>query len=126
MSKWRTMRGVHGSTVYRKDNRIVATKKVPINIVELLKTKNEVDDTLIPDSPNLKPCIFCGEHSKFERILDMQTVYLCSEHYYSKTIGQVAHKLRRIPDERNEQAQEGFQENVSEKNEEGEGILVAA
>lgn len=94
MSVYKRYPGLNGSWLYRRDGRICKTIEVPVNVVELLKTQEEVDDEGLPESPGLRPCIFCGEHSKLQRMLNSQTVYLCNEHYYSKTIGQVAEKIR--------------------------------
>lgn len=79
--------------MYKMDRKFVSVKNIPANIVELLNTNKEVDDTDLPPAPMYRGCIFCDKHSKLQRTVNLQTVYLCDEHYYDKTIGQVAQQL---------------------------------
>lgn len=50
----------------------------------------------LPDNPKpeVRVCFFCGEGCKHSRFINLQTIYLCDDHYYSKTVGQIAQKMR--------------------------------
>ena len=74
--------------------RMVAKEKIPANIYELLRTQNEVDDANLPLEAAWRECIFCGEHATKQRLLNLQTVDLCDEHYLNKSIGRIAQRLR--------------------------------
>jgi hypothetical protein len=86
-----------GTVRYRDKtkNVFVSTKTIPANVMELLRYRDEVDDTDLPSAPAFRKCIYCDSHSKYERFINLQTVYLCDEHYYSKSIGQVAQQLNK-------------------------------
>ena len=46
----------------------------------------------------LKPeriCIFCGAFGKIERFINRQTIYLCTNDYQAKTIGEIAEQMRK-------------------------------
>lgn len=51
-----------------------------------------------PDEPRKDPkaCIFCGVHSRFTRFVNLQTIYLCDNHYYDVNIGKCAQRLREL------------------------------
>lgn len=55
----------------------------------------EIDDLdLNLDVPD-KNCLFCGEpNCKLTRLLNTEIIYLCDEHYYSKSLGQIAQHIR--------------------------------
>lgn len=73
----------------------IAKKNIPANIFrELEAGKEAVDDEGMQLEGNVKECIFCGQVCKWSRIVNMQTIYLCEEHYYDKTIGQIAQRMR--------------------------------
>jgi hypothetical protein len=41
-----------------------------------------------------KQCIFCGQYAKYTRFINLQTIAICEEHYYSTTVGQTAQRIR--------------------------------
>lgn len=97
MSIWRAMPGIHNSIRYVRNNKVVKTKDVPAGIKVLLETHDRVDDEQYTESELTyigKRCIFCHEPYKYERLLNQQSVALCAEHYYSKSMGQIAEQLR--------------------------------
>ena len=83
-----------GTVRYRLNNRFIAKTKVPVDIIELLETEKTVGETAPTTTENFKPCLFCGQHGKYTRSVNMQTVVLCEEHYYSETIGKIVQHLR--------------------------------
>ena len=97
----------------------------PASFQSIKKTAETGDDTLVltnlnetgpqvaPVSPpaeqtveapvkiqvELKPeriCIFCGAFGKIERFINRQTIYLCTNDYQAKTIGEIAEQMRKI------------------------------
>lgn len=76
--------GKHGIR-YIKDGQFIAKAKL---------TNEDLDELYEAAKPDPKGCLFCGIPSRLTRFLDMQTVYLCEEHYHAKSIGNIAHKLR--------------------------------
>jgi hypothetical protein len=95
MATYTKVVGGDGTARYKK-NKIKFVKKidVPLAVIEALKTEKEVDDTGLNTTIKFRKCICCDEHGKHERFLNGQTVYLCEEDYYSKSIGQVAQHIR--------------------------------
>lgn len=43
-----------------------------------------------------KNCIFCGKFTTWHRFVNLQSVAVCDEHYYSKSTGETVEKLREI------------------------------
>lgn len=41
-----------------------------------------------------KLCLFCGAFTNTKRFVNLQTIAVCEEHYYSTTIGQIAQKMK--------------------------------
>ena len=68
---------------YMKDNRFIAKDKIPEE--ELAKLEEPVNE---------KRCIFCGMGTNMCRTVDSKIVYVCEQHYYDTTIGQIAQQLR--------------------------------
>lgn len=100
MSKFTTMKGPHNSLRYKKDGKMIAAKEVPENILQVLQHNpifNEEDEPVRTD----KSCIFCGTHSNLTRVVNLQTVALCDEHYYSQTLGTIAQHLKEKSDGEN-------------------------
>jgi len=96
MAIYTKSKGLRNSTVYRKDHLFIKASNVPAAVMEAFKTKTSVDDTNLDTGIKFRECIFCGEHSKHERLINGRTVYLCTEDYYAKTIGQVAEQLNKM------------------------------
>lgn len=93
MSKFTTMKGPHNSLRYKKDGKMISPKEIPENILQVLQHNpvfNEEDEPVRTD----KACIFCGTHSNLTRVVNLQVVSLCTDHYYSETIGKIAQHLR--------------------------------
>lgn len=82
---------------YMKDGKFVSKATIPANIYVELEGKepgNVVDDTDVKPEAPVKECIFCGKVTKLSRFLNMQTIPLCEEHYYSETTGRVVQKYK--------------------------------
>lgn len=77
--KLETKKGVR----WLKDGKLISVKNVPQE--ELDKCDKAVFDE--------KHCLFCGVPAKLTRYLNMQTVVLCEQHYYSETLGKIAQEL---------------------------------
>lgn len=84
-----------GATIYIKDRRPTKTADVPGNIVTLLETQAEVDDTQLNtiEKP-YKKCIFDGMATKLYRVANGQTLDVCEEHYHNCTLGQLVQQAR--------------------------------
>lgn len=86
--------GPKGSVRYKKDNRFVKKIDIPADIlIQLGVGMTNIDET--PKEQELTNCIFCGMFTKGYRLLNLKPVYLCTEHYYEKTLGEVAQQVRR-------------------------------
>lgn len=132
--------------------KMISVKSIPTEIVEQLQTHPEVSedsdiqlDVTVEPSDEVKLeietarqpkrlCLFCGQHAKLPRLVNLQTIYVCDTHYYEKTVGQIAQKLREIDSETHQEADEKEPENANEAHDEGknaperyeEGLLVVA
>lgn len=98
MSTWKTWK-LGKKNIYQKDGRTVKSDTVPPEVVAGLEHTNPLDDTNIPEAPIPvvdKSCVFCGMGSRMTRLVNMQTVYICDQHYYDKTIGKIAERLREL------------------------------
>lgn len=91
MPLYKKVKGPHNNVRYSKNGIFISKDKIPISVLEELTRTNVVD---VP----IKECVFCGVGCKFTRLVNLQTVYLCDEHYYSKTIGQIAQQIRENSD----------------------------
>lgn len=100
MSEYSAMIGGLGYVVYRRDKCWIKKDKIPGNILPLLKVGGPPisDDNLKIESP-LHPCVFCKAFTKTSRFINLQTIYICEEHYYSKTTGQIIQQVREQDDE---------------------------
>jgi hypothetical protein len=88
MTKYKAITGSKG-TRYLKDGKLIAKSKIP---EATLKALDEGDD-------KGKFCIFCGIPCKYERFINLQTVYVCEEHYQNKTVGQTAQRMNNEKEE---------------------------
>lgn len=95
MSEYKAELSGLGYTIYKQDHKMIKATKIPGNIFPLLKVGGPVisDEGMKLEAP-LHPCVFCKEMTKTLRLINMQTIYLCNEHYYSKTTGQVIQQVR--------------------------------
>lgn len=94
MSIYRAQKGLKGSKLYRKDGHLIKTDTVPGNIVALLETQDEVDDTNLHNEAPLKKCVFCGMGTKFYRQANGQALAVCENHYHNSTLGQTVQQAR--------------------------------
>jgi hypothetical protein len=64
-------------------------------MISVRDVPQDVVDSFTDEEPTKsdRKCVFCGEHSKYYRLVNNRSVYICNEHYYSKSLGQVAQKL---------------------------------
>lgn len=82
-----------GYVVYARDKKPVKTIAVPANIVRLLETEKEVDDTGMKLEKPYGRCLFCLKLTHLEKTVQGQTIAICEEHFYSKTTGQIAQEI---------------------------------
>lgn len=82
---YQIVKGTRG-TRYLKDGKFIAKDKIPEGVIQSLESGAKGD----------KLCLFCGKPSKLTRAYNAQPVYLCDEHYYDKTMGQIAQKAREL------------------------------
>lgn len=84
---------------YRKDNKLISVRDVPADeLMRLNKDQSEVP----PETPVQRPdpesrdknCIFCGEHTTWAKFIDLQTIPICQQHYYSESTGKIVQKMR--------------------------------
>ncbi len=86
---YKVIEGTRGKR-YMHNGKLVKTSDVPEDIIEQLKDRATVEEE--HEKVN-KSCIFCGMHGNFPRLVNNRTIYLCSQDYYDRTIGQCAQKL---------------------------------
>lgn len=83
-----------GYTVYKRDRRPCKTADVPGNIMTLLETQDEVDDTELKLEKPLNKCVFCGMFTRLSRQANGQSIDICEEHYHNSTLGQLVQQVR--------------------------------
>ncbi len=89
---YKTIEGKHG-TRYLKDGRFVKKTDIPADIlIKLGVGMTDINEQAI--GSNEHKCIFCGMATKEFRLLNSQPVYVCEEHYLTKTLGEIAQKER--------------------------------
>ncbi len=91
---------------YMKNGKFVKADLVPEEVVMQLKEHKQtmvVSDgpAVIDDGSNPIPyreCLFCGQFGTCTRFINLQTIYLCEEHYYDMdiTVGKIAEKVRKL------------------------------
>lgn len=86
MSEYKVIKMKNGFR-YTKDKKFISVKDVPGDILDKLRAE---------ETPAVveKSCIFCRAFSNLKRTVNLQTVALCEEHFYSTNIGQIAQQLR--------------------------------
>lgn len=95
MSKYKIVTRTDGSIRYMKDKKFTSKSSIPANVLRQLKPNNEVDDEGMDLEAPLKECIFCQAPTKMYRFINLQTIYICEEHYYDKTTGQIVQQLNK-------------------------------
>lgn len=90
--------GIRDSKIYMRDNKMIKKTDVPKKIFEQLNSgATEVDDSEVDTSTNVKLCVVCKSYGNLTRVVNLQTVALCEEHYYGMNIGQLAQFIREHP-----------------------------
>lgn len=81
---------------YRLGHKFIKPTDIPANVFHLLQHQSSVDVSNMKVEAPLKRCIICEQPANMTRFLNMQTVALCEEHYYSSdiTIGVIAQHVR--------------------------------
>lgn len=90
-SKQETKNGIR----YRKDGKLYSVNNIPLNILEILQTQPEYDGTPVPEK-EVRTCIFCGTETTWSRMVNLESAYLCKDHYYSVNLGKLAQKQREL------------------------------
>lgn len=80
---------------YRRDGLLFSVNNIPLNILEILQTQSEYNDTPIPEK-DVHTCIFCGTETTWGRMVNLETLFLCKDHYYSENLGKLAQKQRKL------------------------------
>lgn len=99
MSDYRKIK-VRNGFRYLYNNRLVKKESVPVSVLEQLETQDTVPEPVTETvtqeiQPEVdKSCIFCGQHSTSSRFINLQTIFICEEHYYTTNVGQIAQKMR--------------------------------
>lgn len=81
---------------YMRDGKFTSVKEVPEGLLAVMEPGKEYTMADIYTGPPVKECLFCGATAKLTRAVNMQTVYLCDEHYYSENVGKIAGRLKEL------------------------------
>ncbi len=74
--------------------KFIKAENIPPDVMIRLENEDKVPTIALAVS---KECIFCGVGDcRLTRAINSQTIYLCGEHYYDKTIGKVAQRLKEL------------------------------
>lgn len=124
MAQYRKKVTKKGTQLFYRDNERVSKMDIPLGIRRKLQAQTRATDDLEPPYPPTKAelrkerdaqraeearlapppekeCIYDGTEAKLSRSVNGEMVYLCDEHYYSKSLGQVAQQLREVRSEGN-------------------------
>lgn len=93
MATYTKKNGPRGRFLYFKDGKMISVKDIPEDIVDKLPLNGEYEEKEVV-APTVRKCIFCGNHATESRFVDLQTIYLCEEDYYHKTIGEISQILK--------------------------------
>ncbi len=74
---------------YRADGKLVSVRDVPVE--ELARLNEDVSVEREPRS-----CLFCGGPARYQRLVELQTIDICDQHYYSETVGSIVHKMKEL------------------------------
>lgn len=86
--------GARGRKLYFHNGKMISQKDVPEEVMAKLLFSDQIEETMIaPPEPD-KVCIVCGEHGDKTRFVNLQTVVLCEEHYYSMTMGKIVQHMK--------------------------------
>ena len=93
---YKKTKGPKGRSLYFKDGKLVSVKSIPSDILLKLDEQGKYDAEA-PPQPIQRPersCIFDGKPATKQRFVNLQTVYLCEDCYYDKTVGKITERLR--------------------------------
>lgn len=119
MAQYRKKVTKKGSQLFYRDGERVSKTDIPRTIRKILQDRTKTSDDLQPPYPPtaaeirqqkqaeaaeaaktaaapVKQCIFDGEETDIHRTVNGEMVYICKEHYYSKSLGQLAEQLREV------------------------------
>lgn len=91
---YKTFKAKGGSIRYMLDGRLVKKSSIPADVLIKLNVGMEVDEK--PVEKKELTCIFCDAPTRITRFLNMQSIAVCEEHYYSKNVGQTVQRLNQI------------------------------
>lgn len=80
---------------YYRAGKLFSVNNIPMNILEILQTQSEYDDTPIPVKVK-RTCIFCGTETNWGRMVNNEFIDLCKDHYYNVSLGKLAQKQREL------------------------------
>lgn len=98
---YKTIKGSNGVR-YMLNGKFVKKSSIPQDVLIKLNVGMEVDEKPVEKQP--LECIFCGAPTKIVRFLNMQTIAVCEEHYYSKNVGQTVQRFNEVHKHENETA----------------------
>lgn len=100
VEEYKIIRGSKGDR-YMFKGKLVKTASVPRDVIIKLNVgMPSVDVAPIEKVP--LTCIFCGMGTKITRFLNLQSIPICEEHYYSKNVGQIVHKFNEVHEHENQ------------------------
>lgn len=91
----------NGMPNFFKDGERVKGKSLAEGLREqLLKTVDQIETGVDDKNKNTtnRSCIFCQGHADSGKFLNSKVIPLCREDYQTKTLGQVAQRVREIND----------------------------
>lgn len=94
--------GIKGRKLYFHDGKMISIQDVPDEVLYELQFTDQVEERHLEPPRFNKPCLACDKEGKYERIVHMQTIVLCNEHYYSLNIGKIAQLLKEKSGEKQE------------------------
>jgi hypothetical protein len=104
MAEYRLIIDKRGKTRFMKDARFVSPDKIPLDELDKLFGRKAPEPEPEPVEPEIKPvfkitekiCVFCREYTTLVRLINGQTIPICTNHYYSETTGRIVQRIREI------------------------------
>jgi hypothetical protein len=75
---------------YSLNGRLVKAADVPEEIQMKLDAQDKSADV------DMHVCIFCGGKATETRFIQLQTIALCSEDFYAKSVAQIVNRLKEV------------------------------
>jgi hypothetical protein len=97
--KYLKQNGPRGRFLYFQEvdgkKKMISVKDIPTEILDKMVIGEPISDepVEVPVSQERK-CIFCGINATDTRLINLQTVALCEEHYLNRTVGEIVQQLR--------------------------------